>query len=141
MHALEVFFLGSCSSWCRSSSCGFAGYVVYRLFQGPALTRGRPPAHRHPVVLVPLSWLIGRWEGAGVLGHPARGETDTRFGQVVEFSHDGRDFLRYSSTTWALGRGRPDHRAARRRDRVLAAAAGRRDSPAPADGPRSVELE
>ncbi|WP_369055525.1 FABP family protein [Kineococcus terrestris] len=55
-----------------------------------------------PLPLVPLSWLLGRWEGAGVLGHPARGEGDTRFGQVVEFSHDGRDFLSYTSTTWAL---------------------------------------
>ncbi|WP_432512038.1 nitrobindin family protein [Kineococcus sp. SYSU DK001] len=94
-----------------------------------------------PLTLVPLSWLIGRWEGAGVLGHPARGETDTRFGQVVEFTHDGRDFLSYTSTTWALdddgnttdpldvetGYWRPQPVDL--------------DSPAPADGPRPVELE
>jgi hypothetical protein len=54
-----------------------------------------------PLALVPLAWLIGRWEGAGVLGHPARGE-DTRFGQAVEFTHDGRDFLSYTATSWAL---------------------------------------
>ncbi|GAA4663751.1 FABP family protein [Kineococcus glutinatus] len=54
-----------------------------------------------PPPLLPLAWLIGRWEGAGVLGHPARG-ADVRFGQEVEFGHDGRPFLHYTSRTWRL---------------------------------------
>ncbi|GAB7193357.1 FABP family protein [Kineococcus sp. NUM-3379] len=54
-----------------------------------------------PAPLLPLAWLIGRWEGAGVLGHPTRG-ADVRFGQEVEFSHDGRPFLHYTSRTWRL---------------------------------------
>ena len=52
------------------------------------------PSDLHPS-LVPLAWLIGRWEGAGVVGYP--GIDEARFGQEVEFRHDGRDFLHYSS--------------------------------------------
>ncbi|WP_337059827.1 FABP family protein [Kineococcus sp. G2] len=93
-----------------------------------------------PLPLVPLSWLLGRWEGAGVLGHPARGE-DARFGQVVEFTHDGRDFLSYTSTTWALDEAGSttdplDVETGYWRPRPLDPAA-----PAPADGPRPVDLE
>ncbi|PPK92058.1 uncharacterized protein DUF1794 [Kineococcus xinjiangensis] len=54
-----------------------------------------------PPELLPLAWLIGRWEGAGVVGHPTRGE-DVRFGQEVEFSTDGRPFLHYTSRMWRL---------------------------------------
>ena len=53
-----------------------------------------------PAPLIPLAWLIGRWEGAGVVGYPTIEEA--RFGQEVEFSHDGRPFLSYSSHTWLL---------------------------------------
>ena len=42
-----------------------------------------------PPPLVPLSWLVGVWVGAGVVGYPTM-ETDLRFGQEVEFSHDGK---------------------------------------------------
>lgn len=52
------------------------------------------PDDLHPS-LVPLAWLIGRWEGDGVLGYP--GVDDGRFRQVVQFRHDGRDFLHYRS--------------------------------------------
>jgi hypothetical protein len=53
-----------------------------------------------PTALAPLAWLIGRWEGAGVLGYPTMEEA--QFGQEVEFSHDGRPFLSYTSRTWRL---------------------------------------
>ena len=53
-----------------------------------------------PAPLIPLAWLIGRWAGAGVIGYPTVEET--RFGQEVEFSHDGRPFLSYVSRTWKL---------------------------------------
>ncbi|MFI7586604.1 FABP family protein [Spongisporangium articulatum] len=53
-----------------------------------------------PQPLVPLAWLIGRWEGAGVVGYPTIEEAN--FGQEVEFSHDGRPFLSYTSRTWLL---------------------------------------
>jgi hypothetical protein len=53
-----------------------------------------------PAPLIPLAWLIGSWAGAGVIGYPTIDEA--RFGQEVEFSHDGRPFLTYTSKTWLL---------------------------------------
>ena len=53
-----------------------------------------------PPELVPLAWLIGRWEGAGVLGYPTI--ESINFGQEVEFSHIGKPFLTYTSQTWLL---------------------------------------
>lgn len=50
--------------------------------------------------LVPLAWLVGRWEGVGVVGYPTMQEA--QFGQEVEFAHDGRPFLHYTSRTWLL---------------------------------------
>ena len=56
-----------------------------------------------PVELVPLSWLIGVWEGTGVLSYPVGSETRTyEFGQRVSFSHDGLPHLNYNSYTWLL---------------------------------------
>ena len=51
--------------------------------------------------LVPLAWLVGSWAGAGVVGYPSM-ESDLRFGQEVEFRHDGRPFLHYRSQAWLL---------------------------------------
>ncbi|MCS5721106.1 FABP family protein [Herbiconiux sp. CPCC 203407] len=61
-----------------------------------------------PAELVPLSWLIGVWEGTGVLDYTiGEGESAERvsreFGQRVSFSHDGLPYLNYSSYTWLLG--------------------------------------
>ncbi|MGN6610750.1 MAG: FABP family protein [Angustibacter sp.] len=53
-----------------------------------------------PAPLVPLAWLIGRWQGAGVVGYPTI--ESANFGQEVEFRHDGRPFLHYRSQAWAL---------------------------------------
>jgi hypothetical protein len=53
-----------------------------------------------PTPLFPLAWLIGKWAGAGVIGYPTIEES--RFGQEIEFSHDGRPFLSYRSQTWLL---------------------------------------
>ncbi|GGZ51194.1 FABP family protein [Streptomyces subrutilus] len=50
--------------------------------------------------LVPLAFLLGTWEGAGVFDFP--GEEKCNFGQEVVFGHDGRDFLEYASHTWVL---------------------------------------
>ncbi|WP_369358068.1 FABP family protein [Streptomyces sp. cg2] len=58
--------------------------------------------------LVPLAFLLGRWEGAGVFARvgddntQAPGVEKCNFGQEVVFSHDGRDFLEYTSHTWVL---------------------------------------
>jgi THAP4-like, heme-binding beta-barrel domain len=53
----------------------------------------------HPA-LEPLSFLIGRWEGAGVVGYPTIDSVN--FGQEISFSHNGKPFLIYSSRTWLL---------------------------------------
>ncbi len=53
-----------------------------------------------PTPLVPLAWLIGRWEGAGVVGYPTM--ESVNFGQEIEFRHDGRPFLHYRSQAWLL---------------------------------------
>ena len=56
-----------------------------------------------PSELVPLSWLIGVWEGTGVIDYRVGDETVTReFGQRVSFSHDGLPYLNYNSYTWLL---------------------------------------
>jgi THAP4-like, heme-binding beta-barrel domain len=53
----------------------------------------------HPS-LAPLSFLLGRWEGAGVVGYPTI--ESANFGQEISFSHNGKPFLIYSSRTWLL---------------------------------------
>ncbi|HTW05839.1 MAG TPA: FABP family protein [Streptosporangiaceae bacterium] len=56
--------------------------------------------------LAPVAFLLGRWEGAGVVGYPTI--ESAQFGQEVTFSHNGKPFLIYSSRTWLLDEeGRP----------------------------------
>src|ERR1700683_3306464 len=47
-----------------------------------------------------MAFLLGRWEGAGVGGYPTI--ESFQFGQEIEFSHNGKPFLIYSSRTWML---------------------------------------
>ncbi|MDN5635961.1 FABP family protein [Brevibacterium sandarakinum] len=54
----------------------------------------------HPE-LVPLSWLIGSWEGVGVVGYADTPEK--QFGQRVDFvAHPGTPFLQYTAHAWLL---------------------------------------
>ena len=56
-----------------------------------------------PAELGPLSWLLGVWEGTGVVNY--RIGEDVRnheFGQRISFSHDGMPHLNYTSYTWLL---------------------------------------
>jgi hypothetical protein len=48
----------------------------------------------------PVSFLLGRWEGAGVGGYPTI--ESFRFGQEIAFSHNGKPFLIYTSRSWLL---------------------------------------
>jgi hypothetical protein len=50
--------------------------------------------------LEPIRFLLGRWEGAGIGGYPTI--ESFRFGQEIEFSHNGKPFLAYVSRTWRL---------------------------------------
>ena len=54
-----------------------------------------------PPDLAPLAWIVGRWEGAGVVGYPTMPQS-FNFGQELEIRHDGRPFLHWSSRTWLL---------------------------------------
>jgi THAP4-like, heme-binding beta-barrel domain len=56
-----------------------------------------PPEHE---ALAPLRFLLGRWEGAGVVGYPTIDSAN--FGQEITFSHNGKPFLIYTSRTWLL---------------------------------------
>ena len=54
-----------------------------------------------PAELAPLAWLIGVWEGTGVLDYAVGDEhTELEFGQRVSFSHDGLPYLNYSAQLW-----------------------------------------
>lgn len=53
-----------------------------------------------PTELAPLAWLIGRWEGAGVVGYPTMDSAN--FGQEIECAHQGQPWLSWSSQTWIL---------------------------------------
>jgi hypothetical protein len=50
--------------------------------------------------LMPVVWLLGRWEGAGVVGYPTMDSVN--FGQELEVTQDGRPFLRWDSRSWLL---------------------------------------
>ena len=58
-----------------------------------------PDLEPHPD-LGTLSFLLGRWEGAGIGGYPTI--ESFRFGQEISFSHNGKPFLIYTSRTWRL---------------------------------------
>ena len=60
---------------------------------------GDQDAPVHPD-LAPLAFLLGRWEGAGVVGYPTI--ESANFGQEITFSHNGKPFLSYVSRTWRL---------------------------------------
>ena len=56
-----------------------------------------------PAEIGPLSWLLGIWEGSGVVHYTVGDEIrEHEFGQRVSFSQDGLPYLNYSSTTWLL---------------------------------------
>ncbi|WP_166980965.1 FABP family protein [Paramicrobacterium fandaimingii] len=62
-----------------------------------------------PSEIVPLSWLLGVWEGTGVIDYPIGDEKVSReFGQRVSFSHDGLSYLNYSAFTWLVGENGDD---------------------------------
>lgn len=63
-----------------------------------------------PADLVPLSWLLGVWEGTGVIDYSTSDHRyQAEFGQRVSFSHDGGDHLNYSSSAWTLAEDGTQH--------------------------------
>ena len=53
-----------------------------------------------PRELMGLAWMIGRWEGNGHGQTPEEGEFE--YGQTVEFTHNGGDFLYYLSQLYTV---------------------------------------
>lgn len=54
-----------------------------------------------PTELVPLAWLVGHWEGAGVGDYPTIDAF--RFGQRLEFDYvPGKPYLIHAGTSWLL---------------------------------------
>lgn len=49
----------------------------------------------------PLAWLVGVWEGVGVLDYPDVPTADFR--QRIDFSHDGGPYLEYRSAITLMG--------------------------------------
>jgi len=90
-----------------------------------------------PSELVPLSWLIGVWEGSGVLQYKIGEKSVSRtFGHRLSFSHDGLPHLNYSSYTWL----EPEEPTGAADEGTDAASAGLDAHPAVADF-GSVEVE
>ncbi|MFJ6550259.1 FABP family protein [Microbacterium sp. NPDC091676] len=57
-----------------------------------------------PADLAPLAWLIGVWEGSGVIDYPVGEERlQGEFTHRVSFSHDGGPFLNYAATATFVG--------------------------------------
>jgi len=66
-----------------------------------------------PADLVPLSWLLGVWEGTGVIDYQAAGHRFAgEFAHRVSFSHDGGDYLNYSAEAFLLDDAADDGRGA-----------------------------
>ncbi|MCH1884382.1 FABP family protein [Agrococcus sp. ARC_14] len=56
-----------------------------------------------PAELGPLQWLIGTWEGTGVLSFPVGERTvEQEFGQRVSFAHHGNPYLSFEAYAWQL---------------------------------------
>jgi hypothetical protein len=57
-----------------------------------------------PAEIVPLSWLLGVWEGTGVIAYQVGEEVrEHEFGQRAAFTHDGGRYVQYACSTWLLG--------------------------------------
>jgi hypothetical protein len=51
--------------------------------------------------IYPLAWLVGKWEGVGVLEYPGIERADIR--ASVEFAHDGGPYLMYQAVLTLVG--------------------------------------
>ena len=90
------------------------------------------PAGLHPLLL-PIAWMVGRWEGVGTVEHPSM--PVHRFHQVLQIEQDGRPFLTFNSRSWVLDD------ASRDRAPDASETAYLRVVPSQEEAPRTVDLE
>ena len=56
-----------------------------------------------PAEIVPLSWLLGVWEGSGVIAYTVGDAVrEHEFGQRVAFTREGGTTVQYASSSWLL---------------------------------------
>jgi hypothetical protein len=56
-----------------------------------------------PAEIVPLAWLLGVWEGTGVLSYQVGDDVrEAEFGMRLAFTHDGAPYVQYSCSAWLL---------------------------------------
>ncbi|HTL40335.1 MAG TPA: FABP family protein [Pseudolysinimonas sp.] len=56
-----------------------------------------------PAEIVPLAWLLGVWEGTGVLSYQVGDDVrEAEFGMRLAFTHDGAPHVQYSCSAWLL---------------------------------------
>lgn len=64
-----------------------------------------------PADLGPLSWLLGVWEGTGVIDYAtAEHHYEGEFAHRVSFSRDGGSYLNYSAEAWYIVPGEEEAR-------------------------------
>jgi hypothetical protein len=57
-----------------------------------------------PAEIVPLSWLLGLWEGSGVLSYRVGDDVrEGEFGMRLAFNQDGTPHVQYTCSAWLLG--------------------------------------
>jgi len=62
-----------------------------------------------PAEIVPLSWLLGVWEGSGIIAYRIGDDVrEHEFGQRVAFTHDCGSHLQYACSAWLTGDGEPE---------------------------------
>jgi hypothetical protein len=64
-----------------------------------------------PAEIIPLSWLLGVWEGTGVIAYRVGDDLrEHEFGQRVAFTQEGGRHVQYACSTWLLGGEADEHR-------------------------------
>jgi hypothetical protein len=54
-----------------------------------------------PAEVIPLSWLLGVWEGTGVIAYKIDDDVrEYEFRQRIAFTHDGGPHVQYACSTW-----------------------------------------
>ena len=57
-----------------------------------------------PAEIVPLAWLLGIWEGTGVLSYRVGDDVrESEFGMRLAFTQDGAPHVQYTCSAWQLG--------------------------------------